>query len=97
MSQVSKKSGGRPPSDLWNTHIKKGKEISKGNYKEICNYCPYSKYKGSPQDFEEHLANNCLNVPSNIRQTYLNKVLIDLKTLKNQLKKFIKQKYLILM
>ncbi|CAG8768510.1 20539_t:CDS:2 [Dentiscutata erythropus] len=75
MSQASKKLGGRPPSDLWNTHIKKGKEVSKGHYEGICNYCPYSKHKGSPQDFEEHLANNCPNVPSDIRQTYLNKVL----------------------
>ncbi|KAF0516461.1 zinc finger bed domain-containing protein 1-like [Gigaspora margarita] len=84
MSQASKKSGGRSPSDLWNTHIKKGKEIFKGHYKEICNYCSYSKHKGSSQDFEEHLANNCPNVPISWK-TISNPFFIDfLKTLQQR-------------
>ncbi|CAG8620266.1 10293_t:CDS:2 [Dentiscutata heterogama] len=63
MSQANKKSGGRPPASLWDVHIKKGNEVSKGHYQGTCNYCSYSQHKGSPQDFEEHLANNCPNVP----------------------------------
>ncbi|CAG8799053.1 11796_t:CDS:1, partial [Dentiscutata erythropus] len=75
MSQANKNIGGRPPASIWNIYIKKGKEISKGHYQETCNYCSYFKHKGSPQDFEEYLANNCPNVPSDIKQTYLTKVL----------------------
>ncbi|CAG8586751.1 43624_t:CDS:2 [Gigaspora margarita] len=74
MLQASKKSGDRQPSDLWNTHIRKGKKISKGHYEEICNYCSYSKHKGSLQNFEEHLANNCPNVPK--RTNEINKACI---------------------
>ncbi|CAG8611709.1 8396_t:CDS:2, partial [Cetraspora pellucida] len=59
MSETSKKIGGQPPSDLWDKHIKKDKKILKGHYKGTCNYCSYYKYKGSLQEFDEHLANNC--------------------------------------
>ncbi|CAG8815685.1 20054_t:CDS:1, partial [Dentiscutata erythropus] len=55
------------------------KEVSKRHYQETCNYCSYSQNKGSFQDFEEHLANNCPNVPSDIKQIYLNKVLARFK------------------
>ncbi|CAG8796440.1 14373_t:CDS:1, partial [Dentiscutata erythropus] len=79
MSQANKKSGGRPPASLWDVHIKKGNEVSKGHYQGTCNYCSYSQQKGSPQDFEEHLANNCPNVPSDVKQIYLNKVLTRFK------------------
>ncbi|CAG8844043.1 28329_t:CDS:1, partial [Gigaspora margarita] len=65
----------RPPSDIWDVHFKKGKEISKGHYEGSCNYCSFFQNKGSPQDFEDHLANNCPNVPSDIQQKYLNKIL----------------------
>jgi len=75
MSQSSRKSAGRPPSDIWDSHFKKGKEVSKGHYEGSCNYCSFFQNKGSPQDFEDHLANNCPNVPSDIQQKYLNKIL----------------------
>src|SRR6266487_347253 len=74
-SQSSKKITGRPPSDIWDSYFKKGKEISKGHYEGSCNYCSFFQNKGSPQDFEDHLANNCPNVPSDIQQKYLNKIL----------------------
>ncbi|CAG8716642.1 13886_t:CDS:2, partial [Cetraspora pellucida] len=93
ISETSKKIGGRPLSDLWDKHIKKGKEISKDHYEGTCNYCLYYKYKGSSQEFKEHLANNCPNVPNNIRQIYLNKILakhkdsreVSLKTIQSKI------------
>ncbi|CAG8527968.1 9829_t:CDS:1, partial [Scutellospora calospora] len=65
MSQVGKKER-RLPSDIWNNHFTKDKEISKGHYEETCNYCFYHQTKGSSQDFKEHLANNCSNVSNEI-------------------------------
>ncbi|CAG8490595.1 3426_t:CDS:2, partial [Cetraspora pellucida] len=64
ISETSKNISGRPPSDLWDKHIKKGKKVSKGHYERTCNYCSYFKHKGSLQEFEKHLANNCPNVPN---------------------------------
>ncbi|CAG8760957.1 6448_t:CDS:2, partial [Gigaspora rosea] len=74
MSQANKKSRGRPPASLWNVHIKKENKVFKGHYQETCNYCSYFQHKGSPQDFEEHLANNCPNIPK--RTNEINKACV---------------------
>ncbi|CAG8830745.1 44488_t:CDS:2, partial [Gigaspora margarita] len=74
MSQSRRKSAGRPPSDIWDSHFKKDKEVSKGHYEGTCNYY-----------FEDHLANNCPNVSSDIQQKYLNKILERFGNPKNSL------------
>ncbi|CAG8631796.1 9017_t:CDS:1, partial [Scutellospora calospora] len=47
-------------------HIKQGKQISKGHWSAICNYCKQFWYKGSPATLEDYLDNLCNNVPPGV-------------------------------
>src|SRR2546430_12358852 len=74
IQQLQKISGGRPKSLVWCTYIKQGKKVSEGHYEATCLYCNTFWHKGSPQVLEAHLANNCLKVPLEIKQLFLNRV-----------------------
>ncbi len=65
-------SGGRPKSLVWETHVIKGKKVSKGHYEATCSYCNTFWHKGSPQDLEGHFANDCLKVLIEVKQFFLN-------------------------
>ncbi|CAJ0834632.1 253_t:CDS:2 [Entrophospora sp. SA101] len=61
----SKKSG-RPPNSIWR-YFDKGNERFPGKYDASCKYCNDRSSCGSPQLMEEHLANNCANVPVEVK------------------------------
>ena len=69
----SKKSG-RPPNSVWH-YFDKGNERFPGKYDASCKYCNDRSSRGSPQLMEEHLANNCVNVPVEVKKIYLEIVL----------------------
>ncbi len=87
-------SGGRPKSLVWETHVIKGKKVSKGHYEATCSYCNTFWHKGSPQDLEGHFANDCLKVPIEVKQFFLNRlaakaeVLINSQQTSNKKRKF---------
>lgn len=74
LQREKKNLGGRPKSIVWGTYIKQGKKVSEGHYEATCLYCNTFWHKGSPQVLEAHLANNCLKVPLEIKQLFLNRV-----------------------
>jgi hypothetical protein len=75
--QPPKKSSGagRPKSIVWETYIKQGKKVSEGHYEATCLFCNTFWHKGSPQILEAHLANNCLKVPLETKQLFLNRLI----------------------
>ncbi|CAG8594516.1 23700_t:CDS:2, partial [Gigaspora margarita] len=62
----TRKTSGKPKSIIWESHIKREKQISKGHWSATCNYCNKFWYKGSPATLEDHLGNLCNNVPSDV-------------------------------
>lgn len=66
--------GGRPKSFIWGTHAIQGKRVSVGHYEATCRYCNTFWHKGSPQVLEGHFANDCLKVPIEIKQFFLNRL-----------------------
>jgi hypothetical protein len=69
-----KKLGGRPKSLVWGTYAKQGKKVSEGHYEATCLYCNTFWHKGSPQDLEAHFANDCLKVPMEVKNMFLNRL-----------------------
>ncbi|CAG8493242.1 2328_t:CDS:10 [Dentiscutata heterogama] len=69
-----RKSSGKPKSIVWETHIKQGKEISKGHWSATCNYCNEFWYKGSPASLEAHLGNSCNKAPPDVRSLFLSRL-----------------------
>ncbi|CAH1763552.1 7763_t:CDS:2 [Entrophospora sp. SA101] len=57
---------GRPPNSIWR-YFDKGNERFPGKYDASCKYCNDRSSCGSPQLMEEHLANNCANVPVEVK------------------------------
>jgi hypothetical protein len=74
LPKEKKNPGGKPKSDVWETYVKQGKETSKGHYEATCLFCNKFWCKGSPQNIEGHLANDCLKVPIDIKQLFLNRL-----------------------
>ena len=72
--QNEKNFGGRPKSFIWETHIIQGKKVLNGHYEANCRYCNKFWHKGSSQVLEAHLANNCIKVPLEIRQLFINRL-----------------------
>jgi hypothetical protein len=66
--------GGRPKSLVWETHAIRGAKVSEGHYEATCAYCKFFWKKGSPQDLEAHFANECSEVPADVRQLFLNRL-----------------------
>src|SRR5688572_19350334 len=52
---IANKSG-RPFSEVWNGHMIKGSQTSRGHYAAECSYCHYSWKQGKPHVLREHLA-----------------------------------------
>jgi hypothetical protein len=69
-----KGSGGRPKSLVWEDHAIQGRKVSEGHYEATCVYCDLFWKKGSPQELEAHLANDCSKVPADTRQFFLNRL-----------------------
>ncbi|CAB4404603.1 unnamed protein product [Rhizophagus irregularis] len=69
-----KGSGGRSKSLVWGDHAIQGRKVSEGHYEATCVYCDLVWKKGSPQELEAHLANNCSKVPADTRQFFLNRL-----------------------
>ena len=63
---------GRPFSDVWDKHMKKGQQVSRGHYSATCNYCNFSWKHGKPQILREHLANYCKKCPQDVSLYYAN-------------------------
>ena len=63
---------GRPSSDVWDTHMKKGQQVSRGHYSATCSYCNFSWKHGKPQILREHLANYCKKCPQDVSLYYAN-------------------------
>ena len=74
--QPYKNLGGRPKSLVWGTYVKQGKKVSDGHYEATCLYCNTSWHKGSPQNLEAHFANDCLKVPIEVKQLFLNRLAV---------------------
>jgi hypothetical protein len=66
--------GGRPKSFIWGTYAIQGKKVSDGHYEATCRYCNTFWHKGSPQALEAHFANDCLKIPLEIKQLFLNRL-----------------------
>jgi hypothetical protein len=64
MSTANK--SGRPFSEVWNGHMIKGSQTSRGHYAAECSYCHYSWKQGKPHVLREHLANSCKQCPQEI-------------------------------
>ena len=63
---------GRPSSDVWDTHMKKGQQVSRGHYSATCSYCNFLWKHGKPQILREHLANYCKKCPQDVSLYYAN-------------------------
>jgi hypothetical protein len=57
---------GRPFSDVWDKHMIKGQQISRGHYSATCSYCKNKWKYGKPRILREHLANHCKKCPQEI-------------------------------
>lgn len=69
-SGPSDKGKGRPPSDIWNTHMIQGSRQSRGHYSATCSYCQQFWKQGRPQVLRAHLANHCKKCPENVSLYY---------------------------
>jgi hypothetical protein len=50
---------GRPFSEVWDGHMIKGAQTTRGHYSATCNYCGINWKHGKPIVLREHLANHC--------------------------------------
>lgn len=73
--QKEKNLGGRPRSFIWGTYAIQGTRVSDGHYEATCRYCNTFWHKGSPQVLEAHFANDCIKVPLEIKQIFLNRLI----------------------
>ena len=58
--------GGRPFSEVWDGHMVKGSQTSRGHYAAKCSYCNVSWKHGKPHVLREHLANHCKRCPPEV-------------------------------
>ncbi|CAG8723625.1 5049_t:CDS:2, partial [Rhizophagus irregularis] len=87
-NKKSKNLGGRPKSLVWGTYAKQGKQVSDGHYEATCLYCNTFWHKGSPQNLEAHFANDCLKVPIEVKQLFLNRLAAKAENPSNKRRKF---------
>src|SRR5579859_1215269 len=73
-TEHEKNFGGRLKSFIWGTYAIQGKKVSDGHYEATCRYCNIFWHKGSPQALEAHFANDCLKIPLEIKQLFLNRL-----------------------
>jgi hypothetical protein len=64
--EPSPNKGGRPFSEVWDQHMIKGSQASRGHYAATCSYCNLSWKQGKPQVLREHLANHCKKCPTDV-------------------------------
>ncbi|CAB5366112.1 unnamed protein product [Rhizophagus irregularis] len=69
-TEQQKKKGGRPQSEVWR-HYEKKPLKSAGHFSAKCNYCRTYWPRGHPNELEDHLANNCREVPELVHSFYL--------------------------
>ena len=72
-SPNEKKQGGRPQSEVWQ-HFERIPLKSAGHFSAKCTYCEKYWSRGTPNELEVHLANNCKEAPEPIRSYYLDAV-----------------------
>lgn len=71
MSDEKKRNlGGRPQSEVWK-HFEKKPLKSVGHYSAKCTYCAKYWPRGTPNELETHLANDCKAASEYIRSFYL--------------------------
>ncbi|CAB5324354.1 unnamed protein product [Rhizophagus irregularis] len=71
MSNEKKRNlGGRPQSEVWK-HFEKTPLKSAGHFSAKCTYCTKYWPRGTPNELEAHLANDCKDVSEYIRSFYL--------------------------
>ena len=86
-----KNSGGRPKSFIWETYAIQGKKVSSGHYEATCRYCKKFWHKGSPQVLEAHFANDCIKVPLEIKQLFINRLAAKVDSSPNKKRKLTEQ------
>ncbi|GBC39358.2 ribonuclease H-like domain-containing protein [Rhizophagus irregularis DAOM 181602=DAOM 197198] len=69
-TEQQKKKGGRPQSEVWR-HYEKKPLKSAGHFLAKCHYCRIYWPRGHPNELEDHLANNCREVPELVHSFYL--------------------------
>ena len=69
-TSVLQKRKGRNFSDIWDSHMIKGEQRSRGHYSAICNYCKNSWKDGRSRILREHLANHCKRCPKEVSSYY---------------------------
>ncbi|CAG8653733.1 8443_t:CDS:2, partial [Dentiscutata erythropus] len=57
---------GKKQGDIW-LYVNQGISLGQEHYKASCKYCPVSWERGRPDDMRLHLAQQCLNVPDEIK------------------------------
>jgi hypothetical protein len=60
------KKNGRPFSEVWDGHMIKGAQVSRGHYAAVCSYCNCVWKPGKPHSLREHLANTCKKCPQEV-------------------------------
>lgn len=65
MSTETNKSG-RPFSEVWDSHMIKGAQTTRGHYSATCSYCNAYWKHGKPHVLREHLANHCKKCPQEV-------------------------------
>ena len=88
-TSVLQKRKGRNFSDIWDTHMIKGEQRSRGHYSAICNYCKNSWKEGRPRILREHLANHCKRCPKKVLSKIVGKKRRRRMNLKKMRKKLI--------
>src|ERR1043166_2247700 len=63
---------GRPSLDVWDTHMKKGQQVSREHYSATCSYCNFSWKHEKSQILRKHLANYCKKCPQDVSLYYAN-------------------------
>jgi hypothetical protein len=65
MSTETNKSG-HPLSEVWDDHMIKGSQTTRGHYSATCSYCHTNWKHGKPHVLREHLANHCKKYPQDV-------------------------------
>lgn len=63
-SEIPRK--GRRFTEVWNGHMMKGAQKSRGHYAATCSYCNIHWKEGKPHILREHLANHCKKCPQSV-------------------------------
>lgn len=57
---------GRRFTEVWNGHMIKGVQKTRGHYAATCSYCNFYWKDGKPHVLREHLANHCRKCPQEV-------------------------------